>query len=213
MRHALDTASKSFFLFPHILACKSSSNLFPLSPGLPQVGFTYPFVERRQRLPVPAEVEKSVSLWHIIKDCVGKDISRITLPVYFNEPISTLQKCCEELEYSWLLDRAYEYGKRVRRGRGGGWRRGEGEGELKGDCLVWRHSGGYVTTLFLTSPVRQRDPAIVGQLYDESSAMRFQWDRVITHFEPECGRYPATCSLPVAPIPSPKSCIQKHTPS
>jgi len=70
-----------------------------------QVGFDYPEVPRREKLPEPAEVEKPVPLWSMIKDCVGKDVSRITLPVDSNEPISTAQKTCEEMEYSWLLDR------------------------------------------------------------------------------------------------------------
>ncbi|KAH9605631.1 hypothetical protein KSS87_003036 [Heliosperma pusillum] len=47
----------------------------------------------------------------MIKDNIGKDLSKVCLPVYFNEPISTLQKCFEELEYSYLLDRAAEWGK------------------------------------------------------------------------------------------------------
>ncbi|KAL8112349.1 hypothetical protein AgCh_019882 [Apium graveolens] len=71
----------------------------------------YPPFDRRIKLPDPVEKEKGVSLWAMIKDMVGKDLSRVCLPVYFNEPISTLQKCFEELEYSHLLDRAYEYGK------------------------------------------------------------------------------------------------------
>ncbi|XP_054809134.1 oxysterol-binding protein-related protein 2A-like isoform X2 [Prosopis cineraria] len=72
---------------------------------------SYPQITRRRKLPDPVEKEKGVSLWSMIKDNVGKDLSRICLPVYFNEPISSLQKCCEDLEYSYLLDRAYEYGK------------------------------------------------------------------------------------------------------
>lgn len=60
------------------------------------------------------EREKSVSLWSMIKDNIGKDLTKICLPVYFNEPLSSLQKCFEDLEYSYLLDRAYEWGKRVR---------------------------------------------------------------------------------------------------
>ncbi|KAJ6705744.1 hypothetical protein OIU79_010426 [Salix purpurea] len=71
----------------------------------------YPHIERRKNLPDPAEKEKGVSLWSVIKDNVGKDLTRVCLPVYFNEPISSLQKCFEDLEYSYLLDRAYEYGK------------------------------------------------------------------------------------------------------
>ncbi|XP_062074072.1 oxysterol-binding protein-related protein 2A [Humulus lupulus] len=71
----------------------------------------YPYVERRKKLPDPLEKEKGVSLWSMIKDNVGKDLTRVCLPVYFNEPISSLQKCCEDMEYSYLLDRAYEHGR------------------------------------------------------------------------------------------------------
>lgn len=72
-------------------------------------------IERRKKLPDPAEKEKGVSLWSLIKDNVGKDLTRVCLPVYFNEPISSLQKCFEDLEYSYLLDRAYQHGKEVQR--------------------------------------------------------------------------------------------------
>ncbi|PWA64430.1 Oxysterol-binding protein [Artemisia annua] len=67
--------------------------------------------ERRTKLPDPVEKEKAVSLWSMIKDNIGKDLTRVCLPVYFNEPISSLQKCFEDLEYSYLLDRAYQHGK------------------------------------------------------------------------------------------------------
>lgn len=86
-----------------------------IQPGTKSVyNCSYPQIIRRRKLPDPVEKEKGVSLWSMIKDNVGKDLSRICLPVYFNEPISSLQKCCEDIEYSYLLDRAYEYGKSVR---------------------------------------------------------------------------------------------------
>ncbi|KAI4372455.1 hypothetical protein MLD38_010682 [Melastoma candidum] len=66
---------------------------------------------RRTKLPDPMEKEKGVNLWSLIKDCVGKDLTRVCLPVYFNEPISSLQKCFEEFEYSHLLDQAHTHGK------------------------------------------------------------------------------------------------------
>lgn len=72
-------------------------------------------IERRKKLPDPCEKEKGVSLWSLIKDNVGKDLTRVCLPVYFNEPISSLQKCFEDLEYSYLLDRAYEHGNSLER--------------------------------------------------------------------------------------------------
>ena len=78
------------------------------------VGFDYPKVARRKFLPDPKEKEKSVSLWSMIKDNIGKDLTKVCLPVYFNEPISSLQRCFEDVEYSYLLDKAAEYGRRVR---------------------------------------------------------------------------------------------------
>ncbi|KAK9758235.1 hypothetical protein RND81_01G216900 [Saponaria officinalis] len=83
-----------------------------IDPAIKAVGSSFPLVKRRKRLPDPKEKEKGVSLWSMIKDNIGKDLTKVCLPVYFNEPISTLQKCFEELEYSYLLDRANEWGKR-----------------------------------------------------------------------------------------------------
>ncbi|GJN20075.1 hypothetical protein PR202_gb07402 [Eleusine coracana subsp. coracana] len=71
-----------------------------------------PSFKRRTKLPEPVEKEKGVSLWSMIKDNVGKDLTKVCLPVYFNEPLSSLQKCFEDLEYSDLLDQAYECGLR-----------------------------------------------------------------------------------------------------
>ncbi|KAF5194707.1 Oxysterol-binding protein-related protein 1c [Thalictrum thalictroides] len=80
--------------------------------SIKDVGSDYPCVRRRKKLPEPVEKEKGVSLWSMIKDNIGKDLTKVCLPVYFNEPLSSLQKCFEDLEYSFLLDRAYEWGKR-----------------------------------------------------------------------------------------------------
>lgn len=77
------------------------------------IGTNHPHVKRRKKLPDPVEKEKGVSLWSMIKDNIGKDLTKVCLPVYFNEPLSSLQKCFEEMEYSYLLDQAYEWGKRV----------------------------------------------------------------------------------------------------
>lgn len=59
---------------------------------------------RRRRLPKPQQQEKAVSLWSLIKEMVGKDLTRVCLPVYFNEPLSALELTAEDLEYSELLD-------------------------------------------------------------------------------------------------------------
>lgn len=88
-----------------------SDSLQGLDKGIKDI--KYPYVKRRDNLPEPKEKDKPVGLWSIIKDNIGKDLSGVCLPVYFNEPLSSLQKCFEDLEYSYLVDRALEWGKQV----------------------------------------------------------------------------------------------------
>ena len=42
----------------------------------------------------------------ILKDSIGSDLTKISLPVTLNEPLSLLQKGCEQMYYSSLLDQA-----------------------------------------------------------------------------------------------------------
>ncbi|KAF8939484.1 hypothetical protein BGZ47_008152 [Haplosporangium gracile] len=62
-------------------------------------------VVRRTVLPAPVSGE-DISLLSILRKNVGKDLSTVAMPVSLNEPINVLQKLCEELEYSELLDKA-----------------------------------------------------------------------------------------------------------
>lgn len=84
-----------------------------LSSGTRFATSDYPYVKRRKKLPEPSQKEKGVSLWSMIKDNIGKDLTKVCLPVFFNEPLSSLQRCFEDFEYSYLLDQAYEWGKTV----------------------------------------------------------------------------------------------------
>lgn len=62
-------------------------------------------VRRRSTLPCPCP-SSSVSLWNILRNNIGKDLSKVAMPVELNEPLNTLQRLTEELEYSELLDLA-----------------------------------------------------------------------------------------------------------
>ncbi|EPY52957.1 sterol binding ankyrin repeat protein [Schizosaccharomyces cryophilus OY26] len=47
-----------------------------------------------------------ISLWGILKGMIGKDMTKMALPVSFNEPTSLLQRVAEDMEYTDLLNLA-----------------------------------------------------------------------------------------------------------
>ena len=52
-----------------------------------------PRLGSRRELPAQVEPFKKASLWNLIKEAVrdGKDLTKLALPVHFNEPLSALQ--------------------------------------------------------------------------------------------------------------------------
>ncbi|XP_034550338.1 oxysterol-binding protein-related protein 6 isoform X1 [Notolabrus celidotus] len=63
---------------------------------------------RRPCLSAPCPDTSNINLWNILRNNIGKDLSKVSMPVELNEPLNTLQRMCEELEYSELLDKAAE---------------------------------------------------------------------------------------------------------
>jgi hypothetical protein len=49
-----------------------------------------------------------LSIWAIIKDNVGKDLSKMTVPVMMNSPVSGTQQSAQLCEYVEMLERAAE---------------------------------------------------------------------------------------------------------
>ncbi|KAA3674665.1 oxysterol-binding protein 1, partial [Paragonimus westermani] len=69
------------------------------------------YVPRRKslltrRTAIPPKPNYSLNLWSIMKNCIGKELTKIPMPVNFSEPLSMLQRLAEDFEYSSLLDRA-----------------------------------------------------------------------------------------------------------
>ncbi len=66
---------------------------------------------RREALPTPKQKDDHSSIWSImwsiLKESLGKDLTHITLPFFFNEPLSVLQKTMEDLEYADLLNKVH----------------------------------------------------------------------------------------------------------
>ena len=60
---------------------------------------------RRRELPVANTDIEGVNLWNLLCKNIGKDLCKISMPVTLNEPLSTLQMLCEELEYIDLVDK------------------------------------------------------------------------------------------------------------
>ncbi|XP_063310238.1 oxysterol-binding protein 2 [Pelobates fuscus] len=63
-------------------------------------------LKKRRRMRIPDKPNYSLNLWSIMKNCIGKELSKIPMPVNFNEPLSMLQRLTEDLEYHELLDKA-----------------------------------------------------------------------------------------------------------
>ncbi|XP_018429158.1 PREDICTED: oxysterol-binding protein-related protein 3 isoform X2 [Nanorana parkeri] len=64
------------------------------------------FSKHRTCLPATCPNTSNISLWNILRNNIGKDLSKVSMPVQLNEPLNTLQRLCEELEYTELLDKA-----------------------------------------------------------------------------------------------------------
>ncbi|XP_063926416.1 oxysterol-binding protein 1 isoform X2 [Zophobas morio] len=59
---------------------------------------------KARRTRVPDKPHYPLNLWSIMKNCIGKDLSKIPMPVNFSEPLSMLQRLTEDYEYADILD-------------------------------------------------------------------------------------------------------------
>lgn len=81
------------------VADHQSSAMVPIRPG------------RKRRTRVPDKPHYPLNLWSIMKNCIGKELSKIPMPVNFSEPLSMLQRLTEDYEYADILDKVSLYFK------------------------------------------------------------------------------------------------------
>ncbi|XP_041847233.1 oxysterol-binding protein-related protein 1-like [Melanotaenia boesemani] len=62
--------------------------------------------KHRTSLPAPMFSRNDVSIWSILKKCIGMELSKIAMPVVFNEPLSFLQRLTEYMEHTYLIHQA-----------------------------------------------------------------------------------------------------------
>ena len=60
----------------------------------------------REQLPALTPENQSYSIWAILRSAVGKDLSKITMPIWLNEPVSMLQKVGELNHYHHVIEDA-----------------------------------------------------------------------------------------------------------
>uniref|UniRef100_A0A8C6LR06 Oxysterol-binding protein n=1 Tax=Nothobranchius furzeri TaxID=105023 RepID=A0A8C6LR06_NOTFU len=60
----------------------------------------------RKSLPAEMISRNNFSVWSILKKCIGMELSKIAMPVVFNEPLSFLQRISEYMEHTHLIHKA-----------------------------------------------------------------------------------------------------------
>ncbi|XP_023126518.2 oxysterol-binding protein-related protein 2b [Amphiprion ocellaris] len=71
--------------------------------------------KHRTSLPAPMFSRNTISVWSILKKCIGLELSKITMPIVFNEPLSFLQRITEYMEHTYLINRACSLSDSVER--------------------------------------------------------------------------------------------------
>lgn len=69
----------------------------------------------RRKLPNLRNAKEQTSFWQLLRCNMGKDLTRVTLPITWNMPVSLVQKCAEGLEYESVLCRANNESNRFQR--------------------------------------------------------------------------------------------------
>jgi len=69
----------------------------------------------RDELPWLKDPNFKVSIWAILKENIGKDLSRMTVPVILNTPLSMCQAVVPHCEYSHLLSLAADEDNSLKR--------------------------------------------------------------------------------------------------
>ena len=93
---AIESGTLPNLVVPHELAMPAHDlSLLKPSDMAPYEGY------RNLRLSLDlSEDRPNTSLWSVLKHSIGKDLTKISFPVFFNEPTSMLQRMAEDMEFS-----------------------------------------------------------------------------------------------------------------
>ena len=127
--------------------------------------------QRRTRIPDKPNI--SFSLWSIMKNCIGKDLSKIPVPVNFSEPLSMLQRLVEDFEYSEILDKA---------------------ATCQDDCEQMAYVAAFTVSAYSTTAIRTGKPfnPLLGETYECDRSDDKGWRCIseqVSHHPPMLAQY------------------------
>lgn len=131
----------------------------------------WPSHMRRER--VPDKPNLPLSLWAIMKNCIGKDLSKIPMPVNFSEPLSMLQRLTEDYEYAEILDCA---------------------AKCKDPCEQLAHVAAFTVSAYSTTANRTGKPfnPLLGETYECDRRDDLGWRSIseqVSHHPPMVAQY------------------------
>ena len=85
---AIETNTLPKLIITDSLAGKKVHPLPPQVDELQYAGYAHP----RKQLSITSDDRPPMSLWAVLKNSIGKDLTKISFPVFFNEPTSMLQR-------------------------------------------------------------------------------------------------------------------------
>ncbi|XP_019623652.1 PREDICTED: oxysterol-binding protein 1-like isoform X3 [Branchiostoma belcheri] len=149
----------------------TSSSGGPRTPQTPSKVPKEP--RRRRRTRIPEKPNISLNLWSIMKNCIGKELSKIPMPVNFNEPISMLQRLTEDFEYSDILNKA---------------------AQLESSTEQLAYVAAFTASAYSTTTQRTGKPfnPLLGETYELDLTEEFGWRAIteqVSHHPPAAAAY------------------------
>ncbi|TPP50551.1 Oxysterol-binding protein 1 [Fasciola gigantica] len=127
-------------------------------------------LSRPRRTTIPPRPNYSLNLWSIMKNCIGKELTKIPMPVNFSEPLSMLQRLTEDFEYSSCLDRA---------------------AQCQDTLEQMAHVAAFTVSAYATTAVRVNKPfnPLLGETYECDRTDDRGWRSLaeqVSHHPPKC---------------------------
>ncbi|XP_066272508.1 oxysterol-binding protein 1-like isoform X1 [Branchiostoma lanceolatum] len=149
----------------------TSSSGGPRTPQTPSKVPKEP--RRRRRTRIPEKPNISLNLWSIMKNCIGKELSKIPMPVNFNEPISMLQRLTEDFEYADILNKA---------------------AQLESSTEQLAYVAAFTASAYSTTTQRTGKPfnPLLGETYELDLTEEFGWRAIteqVSHHPPAAAAY------------------------